>query len=584
MHLGGWPLSLCGYLCLSLFTNWHAVSNVTTQASCGCGDPGLMMWFFAYQAHAIAHLQNPFFSSYVWAPFGANLIDTTSVIFIGWVVAPVTLLFGPVASFNVVMVASPLLSALAARWSYKTIFPSGNGYFVAGLFFGFSPFAFSHLAFGHFTMVLIVYVPITFGLLYRILVTQQRIIADSVLLGLASVGQFFISLEVLAETMMAILIASAIALALGLHKKISLRAPTKGLLVTATIAILGWAYPTWYFKFGPQHLSAIPWSYFKPHGQPFNFLWNTTPYIKKVSESAVFGYSGHLGPSGGYLGFAALSILVAGLTVALIRRSRTILWGILFAFVISLFMIGNSLTNGNKAPRSVIWLPWSLFAHIPFLKEALPSRLVIDFWWIIGFLIAGISTLIGHSEFVARLIRRRNKWKKTAAVGLSKYGYSIILLAVSSAWLGYLPLSTARVSTPPWFTTAISHVPTGSVVLTLPIPYGVSGSNPLVYQALTGFKVRLVGGDLIFSPTEPTLPLKHNQDVMSKIASGKIGSIPPKQFGNFLHAHDVQAIIMSHDGWDLFVRYLFFRTFHKLCSIFGTGSAAATICYVPPQN
>ncbi len=542
------------------------------------------MWFLAYQAHAIVHLQNPFFSSYVWAPYGANLIDSTSVILIGWVVAPVTLLFGPIASFNVVMVASPLLSALAARWSYKTIFPSGSGYFVAGLFFGFSPFAFSHLAFGHFTMTLIVYVPITFGLLYRILVTQQRIFVDSILLGLASVGQFFISLEVLAETMIAILIASAVALVLGLHKNISLRAPSKGLLVTAIIAILGWTYPTWYFKFGPQHLTTNPWPYFKPHGQTYNFLWNATPYLKTVAHSAVFGYSGHLGPYGGYLGFEVLTILVAGLIVALIRWPRTILWGILFLIVISLFMLGTSLNNRNKTATSVVWLPWSLFTHIPFLQEALPSRLVIDFWWIIGFLISGASTAIGQNEFVAKLIRRRSKWKKIVTVGLSKYGYSIILLVAGSAWWGYLPLSTTTVSTPPWFTAALPHVQTGSVVLTLPIPYGVSGSSPLLYQALTGFKVNLVGGDLIFSPTEPTIPPHHDQDIMAKIATGGIGSITPKQFRMFLQAHRVQAIIMPHNGWDLFVRYQFFKTFHKLCAIFGTGSAAATVCYVPPLN
>ena len=59
-------LVVAGALYLALgFLLWvHAwAEGATTHTLCGCGDPALFLWFFQWPATALAHGQNPFFST-----------------------------------------------------------------------------------------------------------------------------------------------------------------------------------------------------------------------------------------------------------------------------------------------------------------------------------------------------------------------------------------------------------------------------------------------------------------------------------------------------------------------------------------
>ena len=42
--------------------------GATTHTLCGCGDPALFLWFFQWPATALAHGQNPFFSTALFHP------------------------------------------------------------------------------------------------------------------------------------------------------------------------------------------------------------------------------------------------------------------------------------------------------------------------------------------------------------------------------------------------------------------------------------------------------------------------------------------------------------------------------------
>jgi hypothetical protein len=77
-------------------------------------DPEIFVWSVAWWPHAILHGDNPFVSHAIWAPDGINLAWTTSVPAIAVAVAPVTLLFGPVAGYNVAALLLPALAAWAA--------------------------------------------------------------------------------------------------------------------------------------------------------------------------------------------------------------------------------------------------------------------------------------------------------------------------------------------------------------------------------------------------------------------------------------------------------------------------------------
>ena len=130
-----------GYLLLSVMLWWHVWSNhPTSTTTCGCGDSSLFTWFLAWPAYAFSHGLDPLYSTAMFHSAGVNLLSNTAEVGIGVVLAPVTWLFGAVATFNVALTLSPVLSALAMfvllrRWVRWT--PAA---FIGGLFYGFSPF------------------------------------------------------------------------------------------------------------------------------------------------------------------------------------------------------------------------------------------------------------------------------------------------------------------------------------------------------------------------------------------------------------------------------------------------------------
>ena len=61
------------YLALGFVLWVHAwAEGATTHTLCGCGDPALFLWFFQWPATALAHGQNPFFSTALFHPTGST--------------------------------------------------------------------------------------------------------------------------------------------------------------------------------------------------------------------------------------------------------------------------------------------------------------------------------------------------------------------------------------------------------------------------------------------------------------------------------------------------------------------------------
>ena len=102
------------YLVLAVLLWGHVwTGHPTSTTTCGCGDSSLFTWFIEWPAYAIRHGLSPFSSTAVGFPGGVNLPANTSVLAIGVALAPVTWLFGPIASMNVALTLAPALSASA---------------------------------------------------------------------------------------------------------------------------------------------------------------------------------------------------------------------------------------------------------------------------------------------------------------------------------------------------------------------------------------------------------------------------------------------------------------------------------------
>src|SRR5271165_2611724 len=190
------------YLALGFVLWVHAwTAGASTHTLCGCGDPALFLWFFQWPATALAHGENPFYSSALFHPTGVNLLAQTSVTGLSLPLVPVTWIWGPVASLNVASTITPALTAFTAFVVVRRWAPWTPAAFLGGLLYGFSPFVLSSLEFGHLMTAALMLLPLMLIVLDEILVRQHHgAIGAGLLLGLLVFAQFFLSSELLAIT------------------------------------------------------------------------------------------------------------------------------------------------------------------------------------------------------------------------------------------------------------------------------------------------------------------------------------------------------------------------------------------------
>src|SRR5262249_51713588 len=107
--------ALGGYLLISFLYFGLPVAAHPGRSMIGSGaDPDLFVWMFAWWPHALLHGLDPFRSSAIWVPGSYDLAWTTSVPGPAVLLAPLTLLSGPVFAFNVAAVLMPALAAWTA--------------------------------------------------------------------------------------------------------------------------------------------------------------------------------------------------------------------------------------------------------------------------------------------------------------------------------------------------------------------------------------------------------------------------------------------------------------------------------------
>jgi hypothetical protein len=147
---------------------------------------------------AIGHGLNPLFTGFLMAPEGANLLVNPSILLTSVVLSPVTVLFGPVVSYNLLSTASLALSAWAAYLACRRITGSGAGAIVCGLLYGFGPYMQAHSV-AHPNLALAVFPPFALTMIHEIAVSQRRPPGRvGALLGAGCVAQLLTGQELLA--------------------------------------------------------------------------------------------------------------------------------------------------------------------------------------------------------------------------------------------------------------------------------------------------------------------------------------------------------------------------------------------------
>ena len=491
------------YLVLALIVWWHVwSSHPTSTTTCGCGDSSLFTWFLEWPAYAISHGLNPLYSTAMFHPGGVNLLSNTAEVGIGVVLAPVTWLFGPVATLNVALTLSPFLSALAMYALLRRWVSWSPAAFVGGLLYGFSPFVLLSLTDGHLMLGTAFVPPLLVACLDEALVRQRRRpVVTGLLTGLLVAVQFFIGSEVLAIVAIALAIGIVLVLLYGLRHPDLVR-PRVGHAVVAVgtaaiTSIVVLAYPVWFTFRGPAHLSGPIWgphsviSYGGNHLK--SYLLPPSPDPAATALAQHFG--GYQAPvlSGQYFGIGLVVVLIAG--VVLWRRDRRLwLFGLVGAVCVPL-SLGLAFHH---------WTPWRLFVHLPMMNNVIPARFVL-----ITYLAAAVmlGVIVDHVYADAR--RWRNARLAGPTVGtqpgmrLMSSGFvgalagavvaAVALVPIASYYTDYLPLTATPVVLPTWFRTVAPHLDSNQVVLAFPVPFAFKQSA-MTWQAVDRMQYSMVGG------------------------------------------------------------------------------------------
>ncbi|MGE5133594.1 MAG: hypothetical protein ACM32E_11880 [Gemmatimonadota bacterium] len=101
-------------------------------------DSASYVWGFWWVSHQLLHLGNPWFTTYMAAPAGIQIGFHTLMPLPGLVMTPVTLIFGPAASYNALVLLTPGLLCYAMYRVARLWLPSATGAVAAGAFFGLS--------------------------------------------------------------------------------------------------------------------------------------------------------------------------------------------------------------------------------------------------------------------------------------------------------------------------------------------------------------------------------------------------------------------------------------------------------------
>jgi hypothetical protein len=483
---------------------WQVWStHPTAVTTCGCNDPALMQWFLAWPAAALAHGHSPLYSTALFPPDGINLLSNTGVLALGLPLAPVTWVFGPVATLNVASTIGPALSALAMFWLVRRWVDWAPAAFVAGLLFGFGPFAVANLAVAHLNTAILALLPLMVGCLDEILVRQRRSwrVTGTALGGLV-VLQFFLSTEILLIMALSVLIGVLLLLAYGAahgQGELRRRAPHawRGLATATALAALLLAFPVWFALEGPAHLSGLVWPTLRPGagGIDLSSIW----HLRFLDRGGVELYAGYLGPAlprAEYLGIGMLVVLGAGLLVW--RRDRR-LW-----FFGAMAVVATILSLGVE---NRTWVPWRLLAHVPLIRNISVARFEAVASLCVAIVLAVVVDHVHRAVIERARIRatgpapgtdhapRRTPALVVGALGAGALALgvaAVALVPVATAFVGTVPLTAEPVHVPRWFTGTDPRVPPGQVVLTFPPPS--AGAAAMSWQAIESMHFVLASG------------------------------------------------------------------------------------------
>jgi hypothetical protein len=506
----------------------------TTYVGKPTADSFLFLWSLGWWPHALAHGLNPFLAKVVWAPTGYNLTWATSIPGPSVVLWPVTKLFGPAASYNVMTLLAPALSAWTAfilcRRITQRFWPS----LVGGYVFGFSTYELGHLR-GHPNLSLVFLLPVCAYLVLRRYDGSLSTRAFVPLMTVVLVGEFSISIEVFATTtVFGVLTLAASLLVLTQNGRRRLLRTSAWVAAAYGIAVVA---------IGP-YLYAMA-AYPKPFRVvPVHLVRASTDLANLVVPNETIGPGHGLFPDvsvnfarplpvgGSYVGIVLLAVMVAFAWSARKTALGRLLPALFFVFVVASLGPVLKVSGPTGVP-----MPWRLALGLPLIHRALPGRFVVYAFLVLAIAVAVWASLGGRFWW--------GRWLTVAAGALLLFPN----LALSSA---------AKTAAPPFIEEGLYQrvLTPGELVVSAGIPIGRS----MLFQAEADMYFRLPAG--YFGSSPPGVP---QRQIARAVSSGRPPVFETEEVRTFLRSSHIRAIVVialrphRRAQWRHFLRFLHVR-------------------------
>jgi len=349
-------------------------------------DQTLYEWFLAMDSRVL-HGDFSLLTDRLNAPDGVNLMANTTVIALGALFSPVTLLFGAPATFVLLATLTLSLTAVAFYLLFRKVL--GVHRLAAGIgggFCGFAPGMVSQNN-SHLHMTALWLVPVMIWAVVEIVRAADpddarnvargrrgwlRIAVFGVVLAATVTVQVFVGEEVLFLTALTLAIMTLVyAAARPRYAWRSLPGALVGLGLAVGLAVAALAYPLWFQFSGPQ---SVPNGVFSPDYFSANLasFWSFSPLSWASSDDA---NTLTTGPAeyNTFLGWPLL-ILVVGCVAWLIRKPLILACAVA-GVVMAALSLGPKVIVGPT--RTDITGPYHLILGFPVIDGALPMRFAL---------------------------------------------------------------------------------------------------------------------------------------------------------------------------------------------------------------
>ena len=470
----GTGLVLGSYVVLSLLLFDPLLQHLSTKLL-GTQDGVLFAWWVKEVPTALFHGHDPLLPGLLLHPHPVNAMWNTSVVLPAILMTPVTMTAGPIATVNLLLVASPAISAAAAYWMCRRFEASRPIAGLGGLLYGFGPYVVDE-SLGHPHVSLAWFPPVAIVVLRRILVTQEgSAVRAGIILGVLATAQLLCGEEILASS--AIMASVGVILLVLSHPHSVRERGRHAVVALATAAGIGGALMA-----GPLAVQLLGPN--RPQGrllQTGRYVTDLVTFIAPTKmtlfDPLELGHlathvTGNLAEDGGYLGPPLL--LLSAFVCWRGRRDSIVRWSVSMAAVAALLSLGSRLHIDGHVTG--IPLPWALLSRIPVLQDMLPSRLSVYVLLFLSLLVAR-----GLTGLALTLVTR---FAVAAAV------------AASAVFLWpHRPISTAQQPPQPAFFTGdlVRTLPRSSLVVISPTPDSLDPYG-MLWQVDAGMRFEILNG------------------------------------------------------------------------------------------